>query len=78
MKVNYKSDFDAILRLTDCEGNDLGWPKFDWKAKFYTFSLSNVFTASCIGGVTENCYNDGGGDSCGVRQPQAGYRVAPV
>lgn len=61
MKVNYKSDFDAILRLTDCEGNDLGWPKFDWKAKFYTFSLSNVFTASCIGGVTENCYNDGGG-----------------
>lgn len=61
MKVNYKSDFDAILRLTDCEGNDLGWPKFDWKAKFYIFSLSNVFTASCIGGVTENCYNDGGG-----------------
>lgn len=61
MKVNYKSDFDAILRLTDCEGNVLGWPKFDWKAKFYTFSLSNVFTASCIGGVTENCYNDGGG-----------------
>lgn len=61
MKINYKSDFDFILRLTDCEGNDLGWPKFDWKAKFYTFSLSNVFTASCIGGVTENCYNDGGG-----------------
>lgn len=61
MKINYKSDFDFILRLTDCEGNDLGWQKFDWKAKFYTFSLSNVFTASCIGGVTENCYNDGGG-----------------
>lgn len=61
MKVNYKSDFDAILRLTDCEGNDLGWPKFDWMAKFYTYSLGNVYTASCIGGVTENCYNDGGG-----------------
>ena len=35
-KVNYKSDFDAILRIKDCSGEDLEWPTFDWYAKLYT------------------------------------------
>ncbi len=59
-KQNYRSEFDAILRLRDCRGNEVGWPDFDWRARFYTgTSKVNAYTASCVGGVCENCYNDG-------------------
>lgn len=60
MKINYKSDFDFILRLTDCRGADIGWPTFDWQARFFTNSKANTFTASCTKGQSVNCFNDGG------------------
>lgn len=64
-KKNYKSDFDIILRLLVCAGGsderrELGWPSFDWCARFYTSNKANVYVASCIGGVCTNCFNDGG------------------
>ncbi|MDE5645380.1 MAG: hypothetical protein K2I45_07025, partial [Muribaculaceae bacterium] len=59
-RVNHMSDFDAILRLTDCRGNDIGWPECDWRARFWSASKSNAYEASCIGGECRNCFNDGG------------------
>lgn len=59
-KINYKSDFDFILRLTDCKGVNIGFPDFDWEAKFYTNSKANAFVASSRNGETVNCFNDEG------------------
>ncbi len=33
-QVNYQSDFDVLLHLTDADGNDIGYPDFDFTAKF--------------------------------------------
>lgn len=38
--INYKSDFDFILRLRGCNGNDAGFPAYDFVAKFHA-SLPN-------------------------------------
>lgn len=60
---NYKSDFDAILHLVSCVGEEkteLGWPDYDWVAKFYTTSHDKVFIASKQGNVLTNCFNDNG------------------
>lgn len=59
-KINYKSDFDFILKLTDCKGEAVGWPEFDWSAQLYTKSKANAYTVSCRGGVCANCFNDEG------------------
>lgn len=59
-KVNYRSDFDLYMTLTDCRGTDLGWPEWDWTAKFYTSTKFTTYTVSCIGGVCTNCFNDNG------------------
>lgn len=63
IKKNYKSDFDAILHLKSCVGDvckEVGWPDYDWVARFYTTSHDNVYIASNIGGVLTNCFNDNG------------------
>ena len=60
-KINYKSDFGAILRLYDSQGKEVGFPDQDFKALFYTpGNKANAYTASCIGGECTNCYNDNG------------------
>jgi len=59
-QINYKSDFDFILRLKDGRGNAIGWPDYDWEARFWTTSKVNEFVVSCKGGVCVNCYNDNG------------------
>ncbi|MCM1219087.1 MAG: hypothetical protein NC548_31785 [Lachnospiraceae bacterium] len=59
-KINYKSDFDFILRLKDCRGNEIGWPSFDWVAKLSTSNKANIYIASCIAGKCFNCFNDDG------------------
>ncbi len=59
-EINYKSDFDFILRMKDCAGNLIGWPDYDWEAKFYTSQKVNAFVATCKGGKCVNCYNDDG------------------
>ena len=59
-KINYKSDFDFILTLRDAQGNDIGFPNFNWEARFWTFSPMCAMTASCHDGECVNCYNDSG------------------
>lgn len=59
-KINYKSDFDFILTLRDAQGNDIGFPKFNWEARFWTFSPMCAMTASCHDGECVNCFNDNG------------------
>lgn len=57
-KINYKSDFDAVLKLKDARGNEIPFPDCDWEAIFWTFSKSRVFRASCIGGECVNCIRE--------------------
>ena len=57
-KINYKSDFDFILTLRDAQGNDIGFPNFNWEARFWTFSPMCAMTASCHDGECVNCFND--------------------
>ncbi len=65
-RVNAKSDFDFILKLfCGCakeggEPQEIGWPEFDWTARFWTWSPANAYSVSCIGGVCTNCFNDNG------------------
>lgn len=59
--INYKSDFDAVVRIRDCQGREIGWPDYDWSARFYTErGKANPYTASCKDGVCTHCFNDGG------------------
>ncbi len=71
-KINYKSDFDFILTLRDAQGNDIGFPDFDWEARFWTFSLMHTVTASCRGGKCEGCFNDNGKIHIVVNAPALG------
>lgn len=59
-KINYKSDFDFLLHLTDCQGGLVGCPEMDWEAHLYTTSRLNAYTAWRRGDEMHNCYNDGG------------------
>ena len=59
-KINCKSDFDFILHLRNANGDEIGFPDYDWKATLSTGRRLNIFTASCIGGVCTNCFNDNG------------------
>jgi hypothetical protein len=58
-KINYKSDFSAMLQVFDGEGNDVGFPDYDFTAEFYTSGV-NKYVASSIGGVLTNCQNNDG------------------
>lgn len=71
-KINYKSDFDFILTLQDAQGNDIGFPDFDWEARFWTFSPMQSVTASCRGGECVNCFNDGGRIHVVINAPALG------
>lgn len=64
--VNYKSDFDFVLRLTECDKETgepivVPFPDCDFTALFYTSSKANGYTASRKNGVYTNCFKDGDG-----------------
>lgn len=63
-KINYKSDFDFILRLKDCADpkKTVPFPDGDFDARFWTSSKANAYTASYRDGVYTNCFRteDGG------------------
>lgn len=63
-KINYKSDFDFILRLKDCADPEktVPFPDGDFDARFWTSSKANAYTASYRDGVYTNCFRteDGG------------------
>lgn len=64
--INYKSDFDFILRLYACgplgadSRQELGFPDYDWTARIWTGVKANAYVVSCIGGKCVNCFNDEG------------------
>lgn len=63
-KINYKSDFDFIMRLKDCSDPEktVPFPDGDFDARFWTSSKADAYTASCRNGVYTNCFRteDGG------------------
>lgn len=61
-KINYKSDFDLIVRLKDCEGAEVPWPDCDWDAKFWTSGMAS-YTASynSATGKYVNCFPEADG-----------------
>lgn len=62
--INYKSDFDFIMRLRDCKDPEktVEWPEGDFEAVFWAASKANSYRAGRRGGVCENCFptEDGG------------------
>lgn len=58
-KKNYKDDFTLILHLYVKADNgeyvEIGFPTWDWRAKFYTTNKANAYEASYIGGEMHNC-----------------------
>lgn len=63
-KINYKSDFDFILRLKDCADpkKTVPFPDGNFDARFWTSSKANAYTASYRDGAYTNCFRteDGG------------------
>lgn len=60
-KINYKSDFDFLMRLKDSAGKEVPFPECDWDAVFWTSSKAKAYHASCIGGVCTNCRKEANG-----------------
>lgn len=62
--VNYKSDFDFIMRLKDCadDTKTVPFPDCDFDAMFWTSSKTKAYIASCKGGVCTNCFRTKDGD----------------
>ena len=66
-KINYKSDFDFIAKLTATNANgesvEVGFPDYDFELIITSGCngySTRSFVASSIGGVTKNCFNDNG------------------
>ena len=60
--VNYKSDFDFILKLKDARGYDVPFPECDWDADIWTTDRSQAINISRKGNVYNHCspHPDGG------------------
>lgn len=54
-KVNCQSDFSFLLNLTDSHNTAIGFPEWDWAAKFFVAGSANIYEASHIGGICTNC-----------------------
>ena len=66
-KINYKSDFDFIAKLTATNANgesvEVGFPDYDFEVIITSGCngySTRSFVASSIGGITKNCFNDNG------------------
>lgn len=59
-RINYKSDFDFVLHLSDARGEEIGWPDCDWKLAIWSVSRDRSLVASCVDGDCCNCFNDDG------------------
>ncbi|MBQ7852590.1 MAG: hypothetical protein IJ342_06955 [Muribaculaceae bacterium] len=66
-RINYKSDFDFIAKLTAKNANgesvEVGYPDYDFELIITSGATAiplRSFVASVIGGVVKNCYNDNG------------------
>lgn len=67
-KLNHKSDFDFIMKLSTCvKGNDgtcqkttIGWPNFNWQARLWTANRANSYIVGRNDDTLINCFNDKG------------------
>lgn len=59
-KINYRNDFDMVLRVKDPEGNDIGFPAYDFEAEFWAGVGACVYRAGRYGDKLKNCYDDQG------------------
>lgn len=59
-KINFKSDFDFVLRLADPGGNEIDILQGDITARLFTVDDANCFVASRINGKCNHCFVDGG------------------
>lgn len=59
-KQNFKSDFDFVLSFLDGEGNDVGFPDFNWRMTLYTKSKELSYEVSHQYGENTNCRNEEG------------------
>ena len=61
-KINYKSDFDLIVRLKDCEGTEVPWPECDWDATFWTSGMASYAASyKAATGEYKNCFREADG-----------------
>ena len=63
-KINYKSDFDFIMKMKDCTDatKTVPFPECDFEAVFWTSSKARTYTASRKGGAYVNCARTEDGD----------------
>lgn len=73
-KINYKSDFDFVLCLKDCDGNVLPFPDCDWDALFWTTKRHAGIYASYRNGICMNCRREEDGS---FRFVFNGHRLDP-
>lgn len=63
-KINHKSDFDFILVVKDSQGNDVGFPDYDFSGSVSVGepckATSRKFPFSRKGNTLVNCFNDNG------------------
>ena len=55
-RINYKSDFEITVALTDSYGDPVAWPICNWSARFYTQSKIYQYKASRYCDTYTNCY----------------------
>jgi len=60
-KINYKSDFDFLMRLKDSAGKEVPFPECDWDAMFWTSSKAKAYKASYRDGAYTNCRKEANG-----------------
>lgn len=60
-KINYRSDFVAVLELTDAAGKPIPFPDCDFEAVFWTGNANRKYTISRRGDVLTNCRREPGG-----------------
>lgn len=60
-KINYLSDFAAVLTLSDAAGRPIPFPDCDFEAVFWTGNANRKYAISRRGDVLTNCRREPGG-----------------
>lgn len=60
-KINYRSDFVAVLELADAAGKSIPFPDCDFEATFWTGNANRKYAISRRGDVLTNCRREPGG-----------------
>lgn len=58
-KINYKSDFDFVLDLRDCNDEPILWPAYgDWNVTLWSGVRTNTYRVGVADGEPYGCYED--------------------